>query len=220
VTETEKVSSYAEILKKSKDGGDKESILHPKKLVNGVMSEIKNSDRKKNLIFYGVPGIFDKSTNRIDYWDNIENILITTGFTNMKPSSMELLKPEEDWVSKDTDETLIPCTVRVQFPTEAIAYRILKNAPRLKASSFFSVVYVAPDRTPTEQKERMKLVEQLKIKSKEQPAIKWVIRKGKVVNCGKWEGRIRMMEGSDSEPDIDPVNDIRATSVNDRTIIW
>jgi hypothetical protein len=29
-----------------------------------------------------------------------------------------------------------------------------------------------------------------------------------------------MMEGSDSEPDIDPVNDIRATSVNDRTIIW
>lgn len=190
VTETEKVSSYAEILKKSKDGRDKESILHPKKLVNGVMSEIKNSDRKKNLIFYGVPGIVEKSTNRIDYWDNLEDILIETGFANMKPSSMELLKPEIDCVTKDTDEPLIPCTLRVQFPTEAIAYRILKNAPRLKASSFLYGVYVAPDRTPTEQKERMKLVEQLKMKIKEQPTIKWAIRKGKVVNCGKWEGPI------------------------------
>ncbi len=41
VTETENFSSYAEILKKSKDGRDKKNILHPKKLVNGVMSEIK-----------------------------------------------------------------------------------------------------------------------------------------------------------------------------------
>ena len=41
ITETEKVSSYAEILKKSKDGGDEESILHPKKLVNRVISEKK-----------------------------------------------------------------------------------------------------------------------------------------------------------------------------------
>ena len=185
VTETEKVSSYAEVLKKSNDGGDKESILHPKKLVNSVMSEIRNSDRKKNLIFYGVQGIVDKSTKRIDYWDNLEDVLTTTGFVQT-PISMELLKPEEDFVERhDTDDT-IPCTVRVQFATEATTHRILKNAPRLKATSGLSDVYVAPDRTPAEQKERMQLVEQLKIKIKEQPAIKWAIRKGKVVNCGKW----------------------------------
>ena len=78
-----------------------------------------------------------------------------------------------DWVSRNTIEVIMPCTVKVQFPTGAIAFKILKNAPRLKADSFVSGVHMAPDRTLSELKARKKLVELLKMKIKEQPAVKW-----------------------------------------------
>ena len=68
-----------------------------------------------------------------------------------------------------------------------MAFKILEKAKRLKYSKLYSRVFVAPDRTPEEQRERAKLVEKLKLKIKTEPSIRWGIRKGEIVKLGQWE---------------------------------
>jgi hypothetical protein len=78
-------------------------------------------------------------------------------------------------------------------------------------------------------------VRDLREKIYQEPEYYWKLIDGEVRNLGRFKQERayrkqrksieisysdNMMEGSDSEPDIDPVNDMRATSVNDRTIIW
>ena len=53
--EMEKLSSYAEILKNLAKGVGSKS-LQPKAEVNDVISPVKKSYRKKNLVFFGMPG--------------------------------------------------------------------------------------------------------------------------------------------------------------------
>ena len=196
--ETEKVSSYAEIIKTSAtEDLNSSKELHPKALANNVISKMKTTDRKRNLVFYGVPARITgtQSTRRVDYTEALEDLVVILGSLDT-PKSVELLKPNINSLPKEINEEenedIITCTLRVQFATEAIAFKVLKNAPRLKAIDEFSGVYVAPDRTPDEQKARNQLVEQLKLKIKEQPAVKWVIRRGEITNSGKWEGRTKV----------------------------
>ena len=189
--EATKVSSYAEILKKSVSG-EKSINLPPKRFAQRVISEMKASDRKKNLILYGVSGHVDKITDKIDYQEELDDILNVLGFSDVQPTNVELIKPGLNKLpDKTEDGEPIPCTIRVQLPNEGTAFKMLKNAPLLKPTRSLNHVYIAPDRTPAEQKARVQLVEKLKLRIKQQPMVKWGIRRGEIVDCGRWEGRTR-----------------------------
>ena len=189
VSETKKVSSYAEILKKTTDQ------RQPEKLALRVLKNIKASDRKKNLIFYGVPGKWNEETQKEDYEESLHEMLemISPRFKpvsrGVQLSSVDILKR----LGSDTDRNPI-FTLRVQFHLESAAARILKNAWKLKNTPHFHT-YIAPDRTPAEQKQWSKLVEELKSKIEDEPTCRWMIKGQKVVKCGPWSPR----EESDSE---------------------
>ena len=189
VTEAQKVSTYAEALQKTNGVNKEKSTIQHANVAKRVVSELKATDRKKNLVLYGVSGTY-KDSGRIDYNDDIEDILIGTGFPGLQLDSVELLKPVLHEIPDDTEgESLITCTVRIQLPNEAIASRILKNASRLKDSRLHYNVFIAPDRTPEELKARARLVKQLKLKIKQEPTTKWVIRNDGVVSAGEWKTR-------------------------------
>ena len=63
--EMEKMSSYAEILKNLARGVGSES-LQPKAVVNGVNTHVKTSNRKKNLVFFGMLGRVNRVGENVD----------------------------------------------------------------------------------------------------------------------------------------------------------
>ena len=189
VTEAGKVSSYAEILRKAATSENKTEInaTQQKKLAKHVASEIRDSNRKKNIVLSGISGHYKKLGNELSYGDDMYDALNHLGFPGLKPDSVELLKPARDTLAETVEDGgRVPCTLRLQLPNESIPLRMLKNSPRLKGKFYYDV-YIAPDRTVEEQKERSQLVEKLKSLIKEQPQTKWVIRRGRVISAGHWD---------------------------------
>ena len=188
-TEAGKVSSYAEILKKAVDAKSNSENTTAQRtiLAKRVISEMRTSSRKKNIVLYGVGGYYNG--DRIDFQEDMEDVLSHLGFPDVKPDSIELLKPAIHTLERPVEKgrERVVCTVRLQFPNETIPSKMLRNASRLKDTICYKQVYVAPDRTVEEQKERSQLVEKLKLMIKQQPKTKWVIKGGKVVSAGQWD---------------------------------
>ena len=151
-----------------------------------MVAEMKASDRRKNLVLYGVPVHVDNATRKPTYMET-SDIFKEIGFAGLQPNFVEILASKDFRFDDDLIPSKINCTIRVQFPYEMIAAKVLKNAWRLKASDAYKTVFIAPDRTYQERKDRAELVEQLKRNIYEQPSTKWAIRRGKVVASGGWD---------------------------------
>lgn len=185
--EATKVSSYAEMLKKSA-GTDKNETRSttPNKFAKQVLMEMKASDRRKNLVFFGC-GTSDEdldNENMQKRFPNVYDILDDIGFSHVQPNTIEQIGKS----SEDRDPPL-----RVHFTSEAIATSILKNAWKLKQFKWSNRMYITPDRTLAERNERAQLVKKLKSNIEQHPETKWVIRKGKVVDDGQWTGRTQLV---------------------------
>ena len=139
------------------------------------------SDRKKNVILYVIPVDFNVEELNYDYEETIKVMLLRIDLNGLQPSSIEVLKKVESEVPLRSNFTL-----RLQFLHESTATRVLRNAWKLKRSSNYGSTYIAPERTPNEQKEWKKLVEKLKKQIQSEPSAKWSIRRGKVIKCGPW----------------------------------
>ena len=185
-SEAKKVSSYAEILKRSADSKqipDSSSTLQSEKVAKRVIEDFKASDRKKNIILYGIPIKFKTEEMKYDYEEAIDDMLLRLGLggNGIQPSSIEVLKKVA------SDIPLRPIfTLRLQFPHESTAARVLSNAWKLKRTDDYGTTYIAPERTLNEQREWKKLVEKLKNRIKTEPSAKWAIRTQKGGSCKVW----------------------------------
>ena len=102
---------------------------------------------------FGTPPLY------IDYINEINGILTelsgNIGFS-ANHNSVELLKkPDELYYTNAPNR--VPCKLRLQFQSEAIASKILKNDKSLRFFDKNRKVYVAPDRKNNERKARGKL---------------------------------------------------------------
>ena len=71
--------------------------------------------------------------------------------------------------------------VRVVLRTRETAGTLLSRSARLKDSEEYCSVFISPDRTIEERKERRELVAKLKAKRETDPDKTWVIRRGDVI---------------------------------------
>ena len=188
--EAEKVSSYAQILQKTAgEQTTKNNLnLRPAAVAKRVIDDFKASNRRKNVVFYNVKSLVDSMSKKILHDATIKEMLYLMDLDWIKPSTFEVLKKSDDLY-----------TLRVHFLHESSVARILKNGWKLKRTLGYVNTYVAPERTPSELKERAELVQKLKSQIKNDPATKWLIRGRKIVRSGTWSPPQKPSE-SDSEP--------------------
>ena len=184
VSEAKKVSSYADILQKSSCKTEKKQQGHnlqPEKFAKRVVADIKASEKRRNLVVYGVTGDYNRKTKNYDFEEQIGKMLPTIGLENIQIASISVIS------KRDSEDLARPSyTLRVQLHEEFIAAKILRNAWRLKGTCYGNM-YIAPDRTLEEQKQWSKLVKELKSQIEKSPHYVWKIRGGKVINSGAVE---------------------------------
>ena len=195
VSEAKKVSSYADILQKSSRNTEmkqQEHNLQPEKFAKRVVADIRASERRKNLVVYGVTGDYYRKTKNYDFEEPIRKMLPTIGLEDIQIASINVI------AKHDSEDSARPSyTLRVQLYEEFTAAKILRNAWRLKGTCYGNM-YIAPDRTLEEQKQWSKLVMELKSQIKKSPHYVWKIRGGKVVKCGAVEYPVCRLD-SDSD---------------------
>ena len=141
----------------------------PIKMAKSIVSELNNEDRRKNIILYGIEEDANNKQQWIkDMFDDIEFPGVNFGFEPIGAVKEGENRP-----------------IRIRLSNKTIASNILSISHKLKGAGH-SHLYIAPDRTYMERKAREALVTKLKVKIKEDPATKWCIRAGKIVQNGLW----------------------------------
>ena len=142
-----------------------------KTVVKSAIEEMKETkyaelDRSKSLVLFGLEEPEDTND---DTQNVVQRLLENIGFEDKQPIVRRL-------GTKNSEKTR---PVRVTLKSSSEVQEILKKKKNLKFTDF-SHVYMAPDRTPDEQKEHARLVKKLKDKIKNMPNKRFYIKNGEI----------------------------------------
>ena len=139
-----------------------------KATVSSPPTESATPDRKLNLVLFGLP----ETTARVT--DNeVQEIFAEL---NLKPVVTSTKR-----VGLKTDDRARPVIVTLERRESLL--QLLRKAKQLQKSEKFSSVFLSPDLTPEEQRERKSLVDTLKELKRDNPNGRYYISKG-VIKCG------------------------------------
>ena len=130
---------------------------------------VSDEDRSKNLMVFGLE---EEESDSESLQTKVGSLLVELG---EKPRFMATRLGKKE--SGDRIRA-----VKVEFSTSSQALQIARMAGGLKQSQVFSKVFIRPDRTLEQRKERRTLVEELKQKKKADPEGRYSIRGGRVVS--------------------------------------
>ena len=163
--ETE-LKSYSSVVEKSCT-----AALAPQKIANVVRTVSEGDERKKNLVVFGIA---EEQTEELN--SKVNGLLEQL---HEKPQIIACSRVGN--LSKSGTTRPIKFTLR----SSDIAYQILRKAKLLKDIEGFQSVYISPDRTVEEQKDRRELVVQLKKKRQTDQSTRYIIKKGQIVSVAK-----------------------------------
>ena len=141
-----------------------------KSIKKAVEEVVKAEDRSKNLIVFGLPEVAEEST--------VERIEEMFEFLGEKPKQESVrigMKSE-----KRPDR---PRPVKVSLASATHAQQILRSARRLRGSEQYKAVFICPDRTVEERKQRQETVSILKEKRTAEPNKYHFIKDGRVLSA-------------------------------------
>ena len=164
VTETlksEMKSTYSSVLGESGAGLSTATLKQ-------VHRDLKEEEgRSCNFMIFGLKESADESVE-----DKVKDLLSEI---EEKPKCTDISR-----VGKKCDSVTRP--IQVSVSSSSVVDQILSKSSKLRVCDEFQYVFLGPDRTKGERIERRKLVEELKKKREADPKLKFVIRRGKVVN--------------------------------------
>ena len=146
------------------------TALSPKKIASAVKTIVKEEDRSKEVLVFGV---------------DEENGECPTSKVSKILEQLEEKPPISGCrrIGQRGADHKRPIIFRVQ--STDVVYQILRKAKRLKDIEGLKTVYISPNRTPEERISRQKLVTELKKKRSDDPSGSYFIRKGEIVKADK-----------------------------------
>ena len=139
-----------------------------KATVSSPPTERTTPDRKLNLVIFGLPETTARATDH-----EVQDIFAEL---NEKPVVTSTKR-----VGLRTDDRARPVIVTLERRESLL--QLLRKAKQLQSSEKFSSVFLSPDLSPDEQRERKSLVDTLKELKRDNPNGRYWISKG-VIKCG------------------------------------
>ena len=159
------IKSYSDAVR-SAHGTQDPDMKVVKKAVQQV---VQADDRSKNIIVFGLKEEKNEDINAV-----IDEVLESVGQKPRHEAVRIGLKRESAGGQ--------PRPVKVSVASSAHAMEILWSAKRLKNVEHFKNVFISPDRTSEERKNRREVVALLKKKLQDEPGKRYFIRNGTVVS--------------------------------------
>ena len=150
--------------------------LSPKVLNNVVKQVVELEDRSRNIMVFGLP----EDPNVADMLD--EKIADVFAAVGEKPRTMEVSRLGR--VNTDSAQVR-PRPVKVTLSCSATVHQLLIKARDLKMHETYSKVFICPDLSQEQRKERRQLVEEQRRLTVEQPNKRHFIRGGRVESVDK-----------------------------------
>ena len=160
-TVQEEMKTYATVVKKSCSAS-----LAPAKIQAAIRKVSFEEDRSRNLIVYGLDEVAEEKTE--------EAVLSVIQHTGEKPKLVACRRLGERNGEKGRP-------MKVTFQTAEMAGTVLANSAKLRQVEGYSRVYLSPDRTFDQRKERKRLLGVLSEKRLSCPEKSFGIRRGAVV---------------------------------------
>ena len=162
------IKSYSEAVSKS---GSEGPIVTPEKLKLAVKSAIKEEDRSRNVIVFGL---------REEASEQVEN-QVSELFSELG----EKPRIQANRIGKESTDSTSIRPVKVVLPNSTAAHQVLQKAKFLKRIKARKTVFISPDRSVDEREQRRNLVTELNRLIKEQPNSYHFIRAGRVQSVDK-----------------------------------
>ena len=162
------IKSYSEAVSKS---GSEGPIVTPEKLKLAVKSAIKEEDRSRNVIVFGL---------REEASEQVEN-QVSELFSELG----EKPRIQASRIGKESTDSTSIRPVKVVLPNSTAAHQVLQKAKFLKRIKARKTVFISPDRSVDEREQRRNLVTELNRLIKEQPNSYHFIRAGRVQSVDK-----------------------------------
>ena len=179
------IESYADILKSQPTSGSSTTSDGDKKLQSVVNAALLESNEKtlrsSRFVIYGLEG------REKDFLADAEDIVHT------------VLGYRHPVVAVNPINNKQSSPILVQLKTPELVSRVLKQAKKLRSTSHYRNIYLAPDRTPEEQRRYKKLVDDLKNKIKEDSSRWWYIKDGGILSTDLRELSNAQEYGSNSD---------------------
>ena len=166
------MKSYSSILQESCSTLQESctTALSPKKIATAVKTIVKEEDRSKEVVVFGVEKENGEcpTTKVSKILEQLEEKPRITGCRRLGQRGADLKRP-----------------IIFSVQSSDVVYQILRKAKRLKDIEGLKTVYISPNRTPEERISRQKLVTELKKKRSDDPSASYFIRKGEIVKADK-----------------------------------
>ena len=144
------------------------TALSPKKIASAVKTIVKEEDRSKEVVVFGVDeenGEFP-TTIVSKILEQLEEKPRITGCRRIGQRRADLKRP-----------------IIFSVQSADVVYQILRKAKRLKDIEGLKTVYISPNGTPEERISRQKLVSELKKKRSDDPTARYFVRKDEIVKA-------------------------------------
>ena len=163
-TAQQEMKSFASVLEK-----ECASALAPKKIQSAIVAA--SEDRGCNIIIHGLEELKNSTDS-----DELE--------TQIKSLFSELEEaPKVESVERLGKQSSSARPVKVVLRSKTAQMSVLSKKSRLKGTDKFRKVFISPDRTVEERKERKKLVVELKDMVKRSPGTHYIIRGKRVLEA-------------------------------------
>jgi hypothetical protein len=152
--------------------------LSPKVLNNVVRQVVEQEDRSRTIMVFGLPE--DPNESETDMLD--EKVAGVFAAVGEKPRTVEVSRLGK--VKTDSAQAR-PRAVKVTLSCSATVHQLLIKARGLKLNDTYSKVFICPDLSQEQRKERRELVDEQKRLTVEQPNKRHFIRGGRVESVDK-----------------------------------
>ena len=169
------MKSWSDIVKKSTTAATDTTVKHVQKVIKTVVEE---NERTKNVTFYGVIEERENETDAV-LFDTDETVF----------SELDIPKPRVISASRlekfKKDELVTNRSIKVTLASADEVKRVLSTSRKLRESTYYKEVYLAPDRNAAERLSHRKLVVEVKNLIEEEPQKYHYIRDNKVISIDK-----------------------------------